>query len=98
MKTFKRAFGFTLSAAVTAICGVCAAALVSAAAETSGFSSGELLLLGFRDGVLFGEVLGEKFSVDFAPAAALVQKLQPLAVLLPPPLQLLIRCAVLRWG
>ena len=92
MKSFMRSFGLTLSVVLIALSGVFAAALISAAAESSGFSSGEFLLFGFSDGVLFGEALGEKFSFDFAPAAALTQKLQPLAVLLPPWWQLLLRC------
>lgn len=91
---FKRAFGFTLSAALTVLAGLFAAMLISSAAEASGFSSGEFLLLGFSDGVLFGEALGEKFSVDFTPALFLAQKLEPLAVLLPPWYQLLLRYIV----
>lgn len=92
MKSFMRSFGLTLSVALIALSGVFAAGLISAAAESSGFSSGELLFIGFEDKILFGEALGQRFALDFAPALAFMQKLQPLAVLLPPRWQLLLRC------
>lgn len=92
MKSFMRSFGLTLSVALIALSGVFAAGLISAAAESSGFSSGELLFIGFEDKILFGEALGQRFALDFAPALAFMQKLQPLAVLLPPRWQILLRC------
>ena len=94
MKSFMRSFGLTLSVALIALSGVFAAGLISAAAESSGFSSGEFLLFGFKDGVLFGEALGKRFSLNFAPAAFVAEKLQPLAVFLPPWYQLLLRYIV----
>ncbi len=97
MKSFMRSFGLTFSVVLIVLSGAFASVLISAAAESSGFSSGEFLLLGFKNGVLFGEAFGEKFSLDFAPAAALAQKLQPLAVLLPPWYQLLLRYLVKPW-
>ena len=86
--------GLTFAVASILIAGLSAAVLVSSAAETSGFSSGEFLLFGFKDGVLFGEALGKKFSLNFAPAAFVAEKLQPLAVFLPPWYQLLLRYIV----
>ena len=86
--------GLTFAVAFILIAGLSAAVLVSSAAETSGFSSGEFLLFGFKDGALFGEALGKKFSLHFAPAAFVAEKLQPLAVFLPPWYQLLLRYIV----
>lgn len=92
MRMFKRACGLTLAAAITLLAGLFAAEAVAEAAESSGFSSGELLFIGFEDKILFGEALGQRFALDFAPALAFMQKLQPLSVLLPPRWQLLLRC------
>ena len=86
--------GLTFAVAFILIAGLSAAVLVSSAAESSGFSSGELLFIGFEDKILFGEALGQRFALDFAPALALMQKLQPLTVLLPPWYQLLLRYIV----
>lgn len=71
--------------------GIFAMVLVSSVAEESGFSSGELFVFAFKDGVLLGEVLGKKISLSFVLLFEAAHKLQPLAVLLPPWLQLVLR-------
>lgn len=91
MRSFKRSFWITLAWAAAIICGTAAAAAVSAAAQRSGFSSGEFFVFAFDKGALFGEVFGSRFSFDFSPAIAAARRLEPLAVLLPPWYQLLLR-------
>lgn len=91
---FKRSFWLTFSTVLTVLVGIFAMVLVSSAAEESGFSSGELFVFAFKDGVLFGEALGKKISLSCVPLFEAAHKLQPLAVLLPPWLQLVLRYIV----
>lgn len=88
---FKRTFCLTLSVVLTVLVGIFALVLISSVAEESGFSSGELFVFAFKDGVLFGEALGRKVSLSFVPIFNVAQRLQPLAILLPPIVQLVLR-------
>ena len=91
MSDFKRAYGATFSVVAIIIVGISALSLVSSVSEASGFSSGEFLFAEFDRGVLETEFLGEKFYADFRPLLYAAKLLEPAAVLLPPPVQLLLR-------
>ena len=89
MLYFKRAFFIALAVTLLLFVLVFGFELINASIEKSGFSSGEVSSFSFSDGVLAGEIMGEKFSVDFSSIGNVLSKTKFLIWLLPPFLRVL---------
>ena len=91
MFDFKRAFFITLSSVFLVLLLVFAFELINRSTEKSGFSSGEVFVFSFDEGVFSGEFFGRKFSFDFSAFGKILSLFGYFFVLLPPFLQLLLR-------
>ena len=89
MLNFRRAFFIALSVTVLLFVLFFGFELINATVEKSGFSSGEVTSFSFSEGVLFGEVLGENFLLDFSEVGNILLKTRFLMWLLPPFLRIL---------
>lgn len=65
--------------------------LINLNISESGFSSGEVFVFSFDEGVFSGEFFGRKFSFDFSVFGKILSVFGYFFVLLPPFLQLLLR-------
>ena len=88
LKDFKRAFIISVSGILLFFLLVFSFEFINETVSKSGFSSGEVLFLEFRENVFSGEILGKKFSADFSAAAEFLPKIRFLQILLPPVIRL----------
>ena len=94
MSQFKRALGLTLSVIILIFILVFAFELINTVTKQSGFSSGEVFAFDYSESILSGEVMGRKFRLDFSPLISALPVLEKATLLLPPPVQVLIRGVV----
>ena len=88
---FRRSFFLTLSIIVLFLVLIFAFELINLNISESGFSSGEVFVFSFDEGVFSGEFFGRKFSFDFSVFGKILPVFGYFFVLLPPFLQLLLR-------
>lgn len=86
-----RSFFVTVSVIFLVLVLVFGFELVGTALEKSGFSSGAVFDSEYSAGVFSGEILGNRFSLDFSPLFIIGAMLGKLLFLLPPPLVMLIK-------
>ena len=90
MRDFFRAFALSFALGVLFFAGISAFGVTAASFEDSGFSSGALFMADFVGKSLFGEILGKPFALNLA-ALSPPPWFSSLAVLLPPPVKLLVK-------
>ena len=91
MAEFRRALFLTLAVTVLVLTAVLAFSLINENIAKSGFSSGEVLVFKFDEGVFSGEIMGQKFAADISPLLGAFPMLENLTLLLSPCSRLLIR-------
>ncbi len=100
MVHFKRALVLTLAVTVLTLVLVLAFVLINEVLAKSGFSSGEVFVIAFGEKAITGEFFGEEFILPTAPLQKALPFLEKATLLLPPPLQILLRgvFAVKQWS
>ncbi|MBQ7874268.1 MAG: hypothetical protein IJ306_03780 [Oscillospiraceae bacterium] len=95
MTHFGRALFVTLAAIILVLTAVLAFELINESISKSGFSSGEVLVFQYEEGVFSGEIMGREFSADISPLLGALPVLENFALLLSPCSQLLLRFLIL---
>ena len=90
MRDFFRAFCLCLAVGLLFFTAIAAVGVIAASFEESGFSSGAFFRADFLGDSLFGEFLGKSFAVNLA-SLRLPEWTKNFAVLLPPPVKLLLK-------
>lgn len=81
---FKRAFAVAFSVIVLFIVLVFAFELINRRTEKSGFSSGEFLLLDYKEPYFFGEVFGREFYFDLSLPLKILSAARDFLFVFPP--------------